>query len=90
MGEDAALSQPASVDLAGIFDAARVNVTECIETTLTGNQPLATAPTVRYPLDDGRVLTLPVMPPPPAGARLTVQLTAMQIRTFVCTVRRSS
>ncbi len=54
--------------------------------TLQGSQPLASVAPTTYTMDDGRVVTLPVVPPPPAGAELSITLVAQQIRTFICTV----
>ena len=45
VGEDASRSVPVTVDLAGIFSG--VTLTACTETSLTGNQALATQPKVR-------------------------------------------
>ena len=83
-GEDAQLSAPASVDLATIF--ANVTFAACEETTLTASQPLATAPSVTYPTATAGKITLPILYPEPAGTGLTVTLSAMQIRTFMCSV----
>jgi hypothetical protein len=41
-GEDATLSAPATVDLAGLFPA--FNITSVEEMTVSGNQPLAGVP----------------------------------------------
>jgi alpha-mannosidase len=86
-GEDARLSAPASVDLAAVFSAAsNMTLAGCVEQTVTANQPLAKAPQVTYRLDNGTAFTLPVVPPPPQGARMTVTLAPMEIRTFLCEV----
>jgi len=82
-GEDATLSAPATVNLAGLFPA--FNITSVEEMTVSGNQPLAGVPPITYTLADGSTVTLPVVPTPPAGAALTVTLTPMQIRTFMVT-----
>lgn len=82
-GEDATLSQPASVNLASILPG--VTLSSCTETTLTGNQPLATAPQWTYAVEGGPTVTLPVVPPPPSGAGMSVTLGPMEIRTFMCT-----
>ena len=43
------------------------------------------APTA-YRTEGGLSVTLPRLPPPPAGANLTVTPSAMQIRAFMCTM----
>ena len=83
-GEDAALSRPATVDLAGLF--AGLRVLSATEMVLGGPAPLAAAPVTTYTLRGGGNVTLPVVPPAPAGPGLTVTLSAMQIRTFECQV----
>ena len=83
-GEDAALSADASVDLATLF-APRA-VAAAVEVTLPGAQPLATVVPTTYRTEGGLVVTLPQLPPAPAGANLTVTLSAMQIRAFMCTM----
>jgi lysosomal alpha-mannosidase len=83
-GEDAVNSQPATVSLATLFTG--FSVSGAVEMTLTGNQPLAQAPTVTYDLDDGTSVTLPVVPAPPQGAAMSVTLNPMEIRTFLVTV----
>ena len=84
-GEGAELGAPASVDLGGIFAAASgVTLEGCTEMTVTNNQALADAPKVTYALDNGTTFTLPVLPPPPAGARMTVTLSPMEVRTWSC------
>ena len=82
-GEDATLSQPASANLATLFSG--LTITACDEMTLTANQRLAEAPKVSYRLDNGTVLKLPIVSPPPSGADLSVTLGPMEIRTFMCT-----
>ena len=87
--EAGSLSAPASVDLATIF--AGVTITACTEMTISGNQPLANVPKTTYAVQGGGPSsTLPIVPPAPAGASLTVTLTAMQIRTFMCTTDAQS
>lgn len=83
-GEDAVLSQNASVALATLFRT--FNVTAAVETNLAGSVPLAQVPTWTLQAQgEAQPVTLPVIPPPPAGPELTVTLSAMQIRTFVVT-----
>jgi lysosomal alpha-mannosidase len=83
-GADAALSAPAQVDLATLF-ATRA-VAAAVEVTLPGAQPLAGVRQTTYRTDGGLLVALPRVPPAPAGANLTIQLTAMQIRAFLCTM----
>jgi len=83
-GEDAALSAPVSVDLATLLRGR--DIAACTETILTGTIALADAPSTTYTTTEGDVVTLPVVFPAPAGAALTVTLSAMQIRTFKCTL----
>jgi len=84
-GEDANLSLPVTVSLSSLF--AHWEITSAKEMTLTANQELASAPITTYNTDDGQVITLPVVPPKPTGASLSVNLSPMQIRTFLCVVR---
>jgi len=81
-GEDAALSAPVSIDLATLF-ATRA-IAAAVEMTLPGAMALADVPQTTYRTEGGIVVTLPVVPPAPAGANLTVTLSVMQIRTFLC------
>ena len=83
-GEDAALSAPATVQLASLF-APRA-VAAAVEMTLPGAMPLADVAKTTYRTESGRTYTLPVVPPVPAGPALAVTLTAMQIRTFLCSM----
>lgn len=82
-GEDATMSAPATVSLASLFAGKAVST--CTEMTLIDSIPLADVAPVSY-LIDGRAapVTLPVVPPAPAGASLDVTLAAMEIRTFEC------
>ena len=82
VGEDSALSAPASLDLRTLF--AGFNITSAEETILPGTEPLSAAPSTTYSVIGGGSVTLPVVPPAPAGPGLTVTLSAMQIRTFRC------
>ncbi len=83
-GEDAALSAPASVDLATLFSSA--TVTAAVDMTLPGARRLADVPPTTYRTEGGLTVTLPALPAAPAGATLTVTLRAMEIRTLLCTV----
>ncbi len=84
VGEDAALSANATVSLAGLFNG--LTITAATEMTLTGNQPLAAARRVTYSLADGSSVTLPVVPGEPAGPQMAVTLSALTIRTFMCSI----
>jgi hypothetical protein len=81
-GEDAALSADVTLSLATLF--AGKTVTAATEMTMPGSQPLARVPQTVYRTDGGASYTMPVVPPPPAGAALTVTLSAMQVRTWMC------
>lgn len=83
VGEDAVQSQNVTVALATLFAGARV--TSATEYTLAGGQPLANVEPMVYQLPGGRNLTVPIVPPAPAGASLAITLTPMQIRTFLIT-----
>jgi alpha-mannosidase len=80
-GEDAALSAPASVDLATLF-APRA-VAAAVEMTLPGAAPLAGVRPTTYRTEGGLDVTLPVLPPPPSGPGLEVTLAPMEVRTFL-------
>lgn len=84
VGEDDVLSKPASVDLATLFTGFRVLA--ATEMTLPGTIPLTEAPVTTYTTTDGASVTLPVVPPAPAGPGLTITLGPMQVRTFRCQV----
>jgi Glycosyl hydrolases family 38 C-terminal domain/Alpha mannosidase middle domain/Glycosyl hydrolases family 38 C-terminal beta sandwich domain len=87
VNEDPTLSQQATVNLANIFTpASGIVFSSCYETTLTGNQPLATAPKITYNVTGQGTVTLPVVPPAPAGPAMTITLDPMDIRTFMCTL----
>jgi lysosomal alpha-mannosidase len=81
---DGAMGVNASVSLTNLF--AGFNLTDITEMTLTANRPIATAPSFTYQVDGIGAVTLPVVPSSPAGPAATVSLSAMQIRTFRCTV----
>lgn len=74
----------ATVDLATLLRNSTISA--AVEMTLPGTQPLAAvAPTTYTPLGAAPV-TVPRLPPPPAGPALTVTLKPQQIRTFECTL----
>jgi lysosomal alpha-mannosidase len=83
--EGGALGTNVNVNLAAIFSPSILTLTACTEMTLTGNQPLSAATQTTYNVTDGPVTTLPVVPTPPQGAGMTITLTPMGIRTFLCT-----
>ena len=87
-GEDPVLSRDASVDLATLFSSRAV--TAAVDMTLGGAQPLAEVARTTYRTEGGLEVTVPQLPAPPAGAGLTVTLSAMQIRTFRCTMAPAS
>jgi alpha-mannosidase len=82
-GEDAVYSKTASVDLATLFGGP-ARILSCDEMTLPGWKKLADVPKTTYKAADGSSVTLPFVPPPPAGAGLTVTLDVQDIRTFQC------
>ena len=84
IGEDAAGSAPASVDLATLFKGARI--VSAVDMTLGGGQTLASVKPTVYTRDNGTAVTLPRLPPAPSGTGLTISLTVMQVRTFMCTL----
>jgi lysosomal alpha-mannosidase len=86
LGEDASLSMNATVSLAALLrggggEAAVVSATDM---TLPGSRALASVEPVTYRTDGGSSITLPQLPQPPSGAGLSVTLTPMAIRTFLC------
>lgn len=83
-GEDAVMSAPVTVALATLVSGATVSA--CTEMTLINSLPLADVKPVTYLIDGQAPLTLPVVPPAPAGAGLQVTLGPMEIRTFQCTL----
>jgi len=85
LGEDDKLSADASVDLATLF-APPNTVVAAVEVTLPGAAPLAGVQKTTYHTEGGLQVTLPFVPPPPVGRNLTVTLSAMQIRAFLCTI----
>lgn len=85
-GENAALSANVSVALASLFSPPALAVRAATEMTLTGGQPLADVAPVTYTVAGVGAVTLPVVPPPPAGAELVITLAPMQIRTFLVTL----
>jgi hypothetical protein len=87
-GEDPVLSQNVTVSLAALFSAASgVVVSGAVETSVGGVLPLAQVPqwTLRAQ-GEADAVTLPIVPPPPAGAGLDVTLAAGEVRTFVLSV----
>ena len=84
-GEHATLSAPVSIDLATLL-LAPLRIIAAIEMTLPGSMPLASVPTRTLRTDGGAVFVTPAIPPPPAGASLTVTLTPGDVRTWECTL----
>ena len=78
------MSADANVDLAALFSGSVLGLTACTETTLTANQALAAAPQWTYSVSAGDAVTLPVVPPAPQGPAMSVTLSALQIRSFLC------
>lgn len=85
-GEDPRGSANATVSLAGLLSPSVGTVTAAVELTLPASLPLADVPPRTYHAADGSSYTVPVLPPPPAGPGLLVQLGPMDIRTFLLTV----
>ena len=83
-GEGGEAATPASAALGRLFAPALLTLGACVEMTISGNQPLASAPSVTYATTGGGAITLPIVPDPPAGEEQTVTLQALQIRTFEC------
>ena len=87
VGEDAILSGPATVELATLFAAFRIE--SATELMLPGTAPLTSAPVTTFMTRDGNSTTLPVVYPAPAGPGLAITLHAMEIRTFRCQIAYS-
>jgi lysosomal alpha-mannosidase len=85
-GEHPQLAQNATVGLAGLLQG--WVITEAVDYTLPGSQPLAGVPQSVLTTDDGARYMLPVLPDAPAGAQLLVTLPPMSIRTLMCTVEK--
>ncbi len=96
-GEDAALSNDVTVDLANLFT---ISFSSCMEMTLPGGQFLSSVRPVTYRTQDTNGKALPELKLPlaptdaaplrsPDGARLRampITLSAMQVRTFTCDI----
>ena len=89
-GEDPVLSGNVSAALGALLAPGFGTVTAAVELSLTGGLPLADVPPVTYTFvstpEGPQTATLPLVPPPPSGSSFAVDLTAMQIRTFVLTL----
>lgn len=82
---EGALAGNATVALASLL--AGQTITAAVELTLVASKPLADVTPVSYLIDgQSTPITLPVLPPQPAGQSLQVTLAPMQIRTFMCTL----
>jgi hypothetical protein len=85
-GEDAALSQPATVSLSGLF--ANRTLSACTELTLPGSQPLANVQVHTVMTTEGPS-TWPVLPAAPAGPGQSIELAPMAVRTFGCSFQQA-
>lgn len=81
-GEDAALSAPATVALSTLFAGARLSA--CEERTLPASRPLADVPVRTVKIEGEGESTFPTIPDAPAGPDQEVVVSAMQIRTWMC------
>ena len=89
VGEDSVLSSNVTVSLASLFSD--FTITSAEERTLFNSKPLAAVEKVTYRIvGQAEPLVLPIVPPAPQGSGLSVTLSAMQIRTFVCNVVRNN
>ena len=88
VGEDAILSADVTISLASLF--AGKTITAATEMTLPGQKALATVAQTTYHTDGGATFVTPVLPAPPQGSALIVTISAMQIRTFMCTFAASA
>jgi lysosomal alpha-mannosidase len=87
--EDSTMAAPASVSLKALFARSKLQLSSCTEMTLSGNQPLATAPKITYNVTGQGSTTLPVIPSfDPIQFAFTIN--AMEIRTFMCTCSYTS
>lgn len=82
------MANAVTVSLANLFSGFKI--TAATEMTLTANNELTAAPQSTYVTQDGRTVTLPIINAPPSGADLSVTLTPMLIRTFLCTTTQSA
>jgi len=82
------MANDVQVNLASIFaPSSGIVLQSCTEMTVTGNQPLASAPKWTYNVTGGPVVTLPIVPSAPQGAQMTITLSAMDVRTYMCTLQ---
>ena len=82
------MANDVQINLATIFNpSSGIILQSCTETTLTANQPLANVRQWTYNVTDGPAVTLPILPTPPSGNQMTITLSAMDIRTFMCTLQ---
>jgi len=80
-GDGAPLDKSVTVSLQSLFSG--FSIQSAVEMTLTGNVPLAKAPSTTYTTNSGSY-TLPVVPGAPQGPAFAVTVSPMQIRTFMC------
>lgn len=84
-GEDDVFSANATIALAELFPMLRI--ASAVETSIAGVQALADIrPWTLQVEGEPDAITLPILPPPPAGAALSVELCAASVRTFVLTL----
>lgn len=81
-GEDATLSQPATVSLTGLFQGQ--TLANCVELTTVGSRPLASVPVRTVQIEGEGASTWPTLPAAPNGAAQTITVAPMAIRTFMC------
>lgn len=87
--EDPTMAAPASVSLKAIFAKSKLQLSTCTEMTISGNQPLASAPRITYNVTGSTPVTLPAIPAfNPSDFSFSIN--AMEIRTFMCSCSYSS
>ena len=81
-GEDPVLSLPTTVSLSTLFSGARLS--GCVEMTVPASQPLAAVRVRTVEVEGEGQSTYPTVPPPPAGPTQDVVVSAMEVRSFMC------
>ena len=84
-GEDAAMSEPVSIDLSSLLAPQFAQLQACEEFTLPGAKPVASVQQRSIMVAGEGVNTYPTLPVAPAGTSQTIVLEPLQIRTFLCT-----